>query len=391
MTFKKHNALFKLSNETKIGLLAAAAIALGIIGFKYLQGINVLKTSKTFKIRYENVDQLRPSAPVFISGLEVGMVKKLYIDPADGKTIIAEINIESGVDVPKDAVATIVGLSLMGGKAIRLDNTRPCSGKDCASDGDYLTGNSESFLGTLVGDPSQLDPYLMRLQTGLGSILDSLADPNDPKGIGRTFLALNRSLENIAVLTGKLNHFLDASTAGFAATANNTAEITRALRASNADIGATLANFAAISEQLKTANLGEGAHKAGVALDSIVLAMNDLRTTLSTTEMAISHVDTLAQGLIGGKGSAGKLLTDDALYHNLVDATRHLELLTQDLRLNPKRYTTVKLKVFGKNKTPGYTNPLDDPAYQLVQDSLERDYYLRLKQRYEGEGSAPKH
>ncbi|HNL38076.1 MAG TPA: hypothetical protein PKH43_03055, partial [Saprospiraceae bacterium] len=113
-------------------------------------------------------------------------------------------------------------------------------------------------------------------------------------------------------------------------------------------------------------------------------AMNALRQTLGTTESALSRVDTLAQGLSSGKGTAGKLLTDDALYYNLVDATRHLELLTQDLRLNPKRYTTVKLKVFGKNKTKGYVNPLDDPAYQLVQDSLERDYYLRLKQRYEG-------
>ncbi|MCC7506133.1 MAG: MCE family protein [Saprospiraceae bacterium] len=375
--------MFKLSNETKIGILAIAAIALAIFGFKYLKGINVLKTSRTFKVRYENVDQLRPSAPVFISGLQVGTVKQLYIDPKDGKTIIAELNIEGSVDIPKDAVATIVGLTLMGGKAIRLDHTRPCNG-DCARSGDFLLGASESFLGTVVGDPSQLDPYFKRLQTGLGSVVDSLADPNDPKGIGRSILALNRSLENIAILTGKLNVFLDRTTAGFAATANNTAEITGALRASNQDLSATIANLAAISAQLKNANLDQGAQKAAMALDTLVYTMNDLRNTLGTTEHALARVDTLAQGLSQGKGTAGKLLTDDALYYNLVDATRHLELLTQDLRLNPKRYTTVKLKVFGKNKTGPYQNPLDDPAYQLVQDSLERDYYLRLKDRYEG-------
>ncbi len=376
--------MFKLSNETKIGLLAIAAIALAIFGFKYLKGINVLKTSRTFKVRYENVDQLRPSAPVFISGLEVGMVKQLYIDPNDGKTIIAELNIDADVDIPKDAIATIVGLTLMGGKAIRLDNTHPCEGDGCAKSGQFLSGASESFLGTVVGSPEQLDPYLQRLQIGLGSIVDSLADPNDPKGIGRSIVALNRSLENIALLTGKLNHFIDQSSTGFAATANNTAEITKALRASNQDIGATLANFAAISAQLKNANLDQGAQKAATALDTLVFVMNDLRHTLGATEKTIARVDTLAAGLSSGKGTAGKLLTDEALYYNLVDATRHLELLTQDLRLNPKRYTTVKLKVFGKNKTAGYKNPIDDPAYQLVQDSLERDYYLRLKERYEG-------
>jgi hypothetical protein len=52
----------------------------------------------------------------------------------------------------------------------------------------------------------------------------------------------------------------------------------------------------------------------------------------------------------------------------------------QDLRLNPKRYNTVKLKLFGKNKTPNYANPLEDPAYQLLIDSLERDYLRKSKQ-----------
>jgi hypothetical protein len=61
--------------------------------------------------------------------------------------------------------------------------------------------------------------------------------------------------------------------------------------------------------------------------------------------------------------------------------TRHLSLLEQDLRLNPKRYTTLKVKVFGKNKTPGYTNPLEDPAYQMLIDSLEKDHQMKMKMK----------
>jgi hypothetical protein len=56
-----------------------------------------------------------------------------------------------------------------------------------------------------------------------------------------------------------------------------------------------------------------------------------------------------------------------------------MELLLQDLRLNPKRYTTVKLKLFGKNKTKDYANPIDDPAYQMLVDSLERAYSKKAK------------
>jgi hypothetical protein len=64
-----------------------------------------------------------------------------------------------------------------------------------------------------------------------------------------------------------------------------------------------------------------------------------------------------------------------------VRTSRQLQLLMQDLRLNPKRYNTVKLKLFGKNKTGDYENPLEDPAYQHLIDSLEREYSRKLQEQ----------
>ena len=129
--------MLKIRNEVKIAILATAALGLGFWGFKFLKGLNVLSTSKTLYVKYNNVDQLRPSSPVFIQGFQVGMVKEMYIDEADDKTIITVLNIEGNVDIPKDAIATIIGLSLMGGKAIEIIIPHPCDG-DCAESGDYL-------------------------------------------------------------------------------------------------------------------------------------------------------------------------------------------------------------------------------------------------------------
>lgn len=365
--------MLKIRNETKIGLLAVAAIALAIWGFQFLKGINVLTASQTFYIKYPNVEQLRPSSPVFISGLQVGMVKDLYVDPEDGKTIIAVINLERNIDIPKTTVATIVSASIMGGKAINLEIPGPCSGGDCAESGDFLIGRTMSFVESIIGNPDQFEAYLQRISV----LYDSIANPNDPKGIGKTLLALQHSMANLEMLTHKVNVLLDASTAGISATFNNTAAITDNLRKSNENITALLGNLNTFSDQLNKARLDQVGLKAAGTLDTVSMAMTGLQNTLLSAKGAVAKLDTLVTGLSRGEGTAGQMFTDPELYDNLVRTSRHLQLLMQDLRLNPKRYNTVKLKIFGKNKTKDYQNPIDDPAYQLLIDSLEEDYRKR--------------
>jgi phospholipid/cholesterol/gamma-HCH transport system substrate-binding protein len=372
--------MLRFSNETKIALFAIAAVAVFIWGFKFLKGINILTTSRSFYVRYENVDQLQTSSPVFVKGLQVGMVKDLYVDKEDDKTIIAVLNIDKDIDIPKDATALIKSLSVMGGKAVELVITRACEGADCAKSGDFLRGSSQSFMQSIVGDPAQIDLYTERLQRGLTAIYDSIADPRDPQGLGRSLVAMEKSLLNIEILTGKLNRFMDASTSSISATAVNAAELTKALRASEKDVQSAIANMDTLIRQLKNAGLDKTTQKAGIALDSMSQSLGDLRKTLKTTQAALGNVDILAKNLVDGKGLVGKTLTDEELYANLVSTSRHLHLFLQDLRLNPKRYNTVKLKIFGKNKQPGYANPLEDPAYKTLIDSLERDYSRRLKQ-----------
>lgn len=370
--------MLKISNETKIALLAIAAIALGIWGFKFLKGQNVLTLSKNFSVRYDNVQDLRVSAPIFIRGLQVGSVKKIFIDPADDQTIVVVLNIESGFDVPKDAVATITSPTFMGGRAIELVFDHPCS-DDCAEDGDYLRGSSRSFLAGMIA-PGELDAYTERLRKGLTINIDSLAKAN-PESFAGTFEALDNSLKNIESLTHKLDHLLAASARGLTLTVDNAAALTGSLKDNRDEISSILSNLDTLSRQLKGAGLNQSAYKAGQTLDSLTQRLSDLRRTLVTTEKTIATVDTLAQNLLKGKGVAGKLLTDDVMAQDFERTLRHTQLLLQDFRLNPKRYTTVKLKVFGKNKTPGYTTPFQDPIYTMQVDSLERLLSERLHEK----------
>ncbi|GAB4498495.1 MAG: MlaD family protein [Saprospiraceae bacterium] len=369
--------MLKISNETKIALLAITAVLLGIWGFKFLKGQNMLTLSKNFYVKYDNVQDLRVSAPVFIRGLQVGSVKSIFIDPKDDQTIIVVLNIEGEFDVPKDAMATITSPSFMGGRAIELEFSHPCD-DDCAEDGDYLQGSSRSFLAGMIA-PGELDMYVERLRKGLAINIDSLAKAN-PESFAGTFEALDNSLKNIEALTFRLNQVLAASERGLTLTVDNAAALTGSLNNNMDEINSILRNLDTLSRELKGAGLSQSTQKAGNTLDTLTQRLSDLRSTLRTTENTIATVDSLAHNLLKGKGVAGKMLTDEVLAEDLERTLRHTQLLIQDLRLNPKRYTTVKVKVFGKNKTKGYQTPFDDPIYTMQADSLERQLSQRLRE-----------
>ena len=84
-----------------------------------------------------------------------------------------------------------------------------------------------------------------------------------------------------------------------------------------------------------------------------------LAATVSEFQTTVERLNAVLGKIEKGEGSLGKLAKDDKLYDNLTEASRELDLLLQDFRLNPKRY--VNVSVFGK-KQKEYELPEDDPA-----------------------------
>ena len=104
------------------------------------------------------------------------------------------------------------------------------------------------------------------------------------------------------------------------------------------------ANFAKLSDSLNAAGLGR---------------------TLESLESTMASLDQVTSKIENGDGSLGLLMNDKELYTNLNNASRELDLLLQDFRLNPKRY--VNVSVFGK-KQKEYELPEDDPAANSIEN-----------------------
>ena len=311
----------KITREIKTAILVIASILLFIWGYTFLQGRDLLNSYRTFYVQYENVEGLSTSAPVTINGLTVGKIMGISLVPATGNLLV-EVQVKSDFPISKSSTIDIYEPGLIGGKQIQI--VPNLQDPIMAESGDTMKGRNVPGLTSLVGE--KLTPLQEKIEkvaesadlllTNLNQVLDDKSKANLRESIAK----LNNLMSEFEKTSKNVNQIID----------KNQANIDGSL----ANINKTSANFAKLSDTLANAKIGQ--------------AINHF-------EKSLQSVDNMMSNLKQGKGTMGKLLNDDQLYKNLNATSTELELLLQDLRLNPTRYINVSL--FGKKNKP-YVAPV---------------------------------
>ena len=86
------------------------------------------------------------------------------------------------------------------------------------------------------------------------------------------------------------------------------------------------------------------------------LSKVDVNALVTKMESVLADFESISSKIERGEGTLGQFINDDQMYNNLERATKQMEELMQDIKLNPKRY--VHFSVFGKKPGP-YEEPQD--------------------------------
>lgn len=340
-----------MSYEIRIGLLAAICIAVTVWGYKFMKGKNLLNASNYYYAEYENIDELSATSPVLIRGLRVGTVAEVRLSD-DMQSIIAKLDINRGIKIPKGTEAIIMNTSIMGGKAVVLDVKEPCTGDGCAKRGDKLPGKVEGLIESLFGG-QDIEGYVQKVKAGIGDIVTDVSDSIGASDAGnefaKTFQALQMVLYNLEGITKQINGSMNVYDRKMQSLLTNVESLSANLADNNAHISSAIANLDALSGDLKDAEIGKSAQNAMQSLDE----------TLAKADRSFTELESLLSRINSNDGTLGKLIKDKELYDNFNESSRQLSILLQDFRLNPKRY--VNVSVFGK-KQREYELPEDDPA-----------------------------
>lgn len=291
-----------ITKEVRIGLAGIAALCILVYGINYLKGINMFKPSSYFYVKFHNINGLTKSSPVFADGFRVGIVNELYYDYSQPGKVVAEIDVNTDLRIPKGSTAELAS-EMMGG--VKMNLLLANNPREKYQIGDTIPGVlNNGMMEKAANMVPQIEKMLPKLDSILTSLNTVLADPSIPA----TLHSIQDLSANMAVASRQLNVLMK----------NDIPQLTGKLNT----IGD---NFILISNNLKEIDFAA--------------AMRKVDSTLANVKMI---TDKLNQK----DNTVGLLLNDPSLYNNLNATTANAASLLEDLKSHPKRY--VHFSLFGK-------------------------------------------
>jgi phospholipid/cholesterol/gamma-HCH transport system substrate-binding protein len=266
------------------------------------------------------------------SGLTIGQVDDIFFSKDKNTEVIVELIISNDLEIPDNSFARLLSSDLLGSKVIEIDLG---DSKTYLSPRDTIRSDIAMSLQEEVNQMVQ--PILKRAGSMMSSIdtvitaVGLVLDVKTRANLMTSIESLKNTLANIENVTYSADTLMKSESTRLAGIFANVESITANLKQNNDELTRIISNAANISDTIAKFNLS---------------------TTLSNLERSINNLTATSDKISRGEGNIGLLINDDKLYNELESSSKQLDLLLQDIRLNPKRY--VHFSIFGK--TPKVTS-----------------------------------
>ena len=301
----------KHSKELKIGIFVVSVLVASFFLINYLRGEDIFNKEIELVSRYENVEGLVASAPVYVKGYKAGKVTEVVYEPSTDDFKVT-CSVLKEFRIPSDSKMTIYSVDIMGGKGIRIDlGTSP----EPVSDGASL---KPAFAAGLMDG----------LEDNLGPILAKVDNTLD--GLGITVANLNKMLseENQASISKTLAHL--------ESTMSEIRNIAAAVNGKSEELEQLVENLADLSGKL-----GGIADQADDVMSGVTSTINTINE--SDIEGVISSFKELLENMNDPEGTIGKLFVDNSMYDSVDGLLNDIDSLIRKIEENPKKYIRISI------------------------------------------------
>lgn len=302
----------KFSKEFKIGGFVVVVLVVSFFVINYLRGVDIFNREIEVSSRFDDLEGLVESAPVYIKGYKAGKVSDVSYSPEDsGFTVTCSISKEFAV--PADSRMVIYGVDIMGGKGIRIDLGES---EQMVPDGGVLQGDCEADMLSSLADG--LTPLLSKVNTTLDSLAVTVSSVNQ-----------TLSEQNRISISNTLRH-LEMTMADVSGIAEGLGGRSEQINAFVDDLGDIADRIVVLTEKADTL-VGNLAGITGSVSEA------DIRELVSSFKILLENIN-------DPDGTVGKLLVDDSVYDSLDSLLSDVDSLVNKIQENPRKY--IKISIF---------------------------------------------
>jgi phospholipid/cholesterol/gamma-HCH transport system substrate-binding protein len=348
-------------SQLKVGLLALAALFIAAALIFLLTSRQGLFTSYSELRTYlSDASGLQDGTPVRLNGITIGYLDRLQLtnssNPRRAVELIMQVRTRYLPDIPTNSVIQVLSSNLLGDKFLNI--TKGTSPEHVVANAELpsiqtqdipeLMAGMSNLLGSFQTIVNRVDNLMAGVEQGKGTLGKFL---NDPELYNRT----------VAIATQAQQLLTDARKGGgtiskliydpslyddLKAPLKRIDAILADLQTGKGTAGKLMYDTALYDEatdvgnQIKSllANLQAGKGTAGMLLTN-----NQIGQRIDTLT---GKLNTLIDKINSGQGTAGQFVDNPQLYQAMTGATRELQELTKDIRTNPKKFLSIRLKLF---------------------------------------------
>ena len=315
-----------MSKEIKVALFVIVVAAIFIFGLNFLKGKGFFDDNSRYFAIFEQVGGMYKSDPIVVNGYQIGKMGELTLiseGPNRGK-ILAEMIVSNDVKIPENTVAILFSADLLGEMNVKLIFNEEST--TYHEDGDTISTDIEGTLFEELG--GELTPLTDKLSITMDNVNELFDFENENKQtLNYTLQSINEVLDTYNETGRILNQRLDGQLETLDALLSNVQSLTATLKGNEENINEIMTNFKELSASLNKL---------------------ELEQTLSNVNGTVSSLETTISKMNNPDNTLGALLNEREMYDNLEKSTESLNVLLNDVRINPKRY--ININVFGGKK-----------------------------------------
>jgi phospholipid/cholesterol/gamma-HCH transport system substrate-binding protein len=347
-------------SQLKVGITVVVASILLAVLIVLMSGGGLFTSKIIVKSYFPDASGLREGAPVRLSGVDIGNVKTIRVVPGrplDPVEVTMKVSTKYDFFLRRDSVTLLSTAGVLGETYINIDSST-AKGRQI-QDGDVLASKEvpgyeevmragQSSLQNMDALLKRMDRIVAFVESGQGSVGKLIYDPTLYNRVNSTVSEFQNLVSDIAQGQGSLGKLIEDDELYNKANASidKINQLIDDVNAGNGTLGKVLkdpslynnANQTVTNIKQLTDDINAGKGALGKVAKDQEFA-NKLQNTMN-------RLSNLADKLDNGPGSAAMFIRDPAMYNNTNKLLTDTQDLIKAIRENPKKYLTIRLKVF---------------------------------------------